>query len=200
MTLLLPNEHGRLGEYEPRQNRLDLKRDNSIDIFVFRNVYAAAPLVANPFFSIEKTGGITPESIDWDGTRERLRAFFELGMGLAFPMDTAQRGSQIVDWTIAGELIRLGIDVGKACGHPERVICGAGVDSVQIPSQCSMQEVIDSYVTQIAFIQELGGTPIVFPNSILPARFPSQSHYEQLIDGIIEKVDGPVYLLSLIHI
>jgi hypothetical protein len=171
-----------------------LARDESVALFAFRNVYAAAPLVANPLFRGEASGRLTPEAIDWIGTGQRLRTFFALGMGVAFPMDTAQRGTQIVDWSIAAELIKLAVDVGREYGHPERVICGAGADSVRNPSRCSMADVIDSYVAQTRFIQERGATPILFPNTILPQRFPSQSSYEKLIDSVMEQVEGDVYL------
>ena len=73
--------------------REDLGLSDPSAIFGFRNTYAAAPVVANPSFYFEETGKITTDAIDWDATKNRLEEIHKHGMGTAFPMDTAQRGS-----------------------------------------------------------------------------------------------------------
>lgn len=174
--------------------REDLGLSDPSAIFGFRNTYAAAPVVANPSFYFEETGKITTDAIDWDATKNRLEEIHKHGMGTAFPMDTAQRGSEITGWKLVEPLITLNIDVAKSFGNPERAMCGAGVELAGDLESCSLDDVIGSYVQQAKFIQDLGGTVILFPNTVFPRRFPEQKHYKQFIDGVLRRVQQPVYL------
>lgn len=183
-----------LGDVVHLETREELTLVDPSKIFPFRNTYAAAPVVANPSFYFEKAGKITPDAIDWDATKNRLEEIHRHGMGTAFPMDTAQRGSEITRWDLVEPLISLNIDVAKSFDHPERAMCGAGVELVKDLENCPLEEVIGSYVKQTQFIQARGGTAILFPNSVFPRRFPERKHYEHFIDEVLRDVEQPVYL------
>ncbi|GAI66465.1 unnamed protein product [marine sediment metagenome] len=151
MSVLLPNEEGELERYVFRQDCLDLSRDSTVDIFEFRQTYAAPRVIANPGFGRRKQAGVTEDAIDWEATRQHLASLLSLGLGIAFPMDTAQRGTEISDWKIIKRLTEAGLSVAEEAGHKERVICGAGAECVEDPGRCALAHVIDSYVSQIQF-------------------------------------------------
>ena len=158
-----------------------------------REVYAAAHIVTRRDYNFNPGKSATVYDIDWEKTLRYREYLWSLGFGVAEAMDTAQRGNE-VGWDVASRLLDMTLTAAKDDPAGRRVIGGAGADLVINPQTCSLEEVIDSYTHQIKYIQERGGTAIIFPNNILPERFPIPNHYMQFIKGIAEKLDSPVYL------
>ncbi len=188
--LFLPDSKGHISPYQPRESRPELTLEP--DIPPVRAAYAAAHVVANPVFDAENEGRITPDAIDWEATLAYREHLWSLGLSVAEAMDTAQRGTEL-NWDLASALLDL--TLAKARGRPERrVIGGAGADSVADPLTCSLNDVIDAYLTQVQFIQERGGEAILFPTPILPERFPKADHYREVIGTVAENISEPVYI------
>ncbi len=68
-----------------------------------RIAYSAAHVVADPLADADPW--LEP-AIDWDATIDYRRKLYDLGLGVAEAMDTAQRGMGL-DWTASQELIAL---------------------------------------------------------------------------------------------
>ena len=88
-----------------------------------RVAFSAAHVVADPLAEADPWHSA---AIDWDATiafRERL---WDLGLGVAEAMDTAQRGMGM-DWPASLDLIRRSVAAAKARGGA-LVFCGAGTD------------------------------------------------------------------------
>src|ERR1041385_3501854 len=88
-----------------------------------RVAYAAAHVVADPLADVDPW--LTP-AVDWERTIAFRNYLWDLGLGVAEAMDTAQRGMGL-DWSGAKELITLALDAAKA--RPGvKIACGVGTD------------------------------------------------------------------------
>ncbi len=88
-----------------------------------RIAYAAAHVVADPLADNDPW---LDAAIDWDKTIAFRDYLWDLGLGVAEAMDTAQRGMGL-DWTGAKELIRRALAAAQA--RPGVLIaCGVGTD------------------------------------------------------------------------
>ncbi|MFH1550517.1 MAG: DUF993 family protein [Planctomycetota bacterium] len=178
-------------EYQPKTAPLDLTLEKGIE--PIREVYAAAHIVASPDYKFEPGRAAAAGDIDWEATLAYRTCLWNLGFGVAEAMDTAQRGGE-TGWDVASILLENTLTAAKEDPANRAVIGGAGADLVKDSDSCSLSEVIDSYVQQINFIRERGGAAIIFPNDILPKRFPDRKNYEEFLRGVMANVDGPVYL------
>ncbi|MGN6461447.1 MAG: DUF993 family protein, partial [Pseudolabrys sp.] len=77
-----------------------------------RVAYAAAHVVADPLADVDPWLGI---AVDWDRTLAFREHLWDLGLGIAEAMDTAQRGMGL-DWPMAKELISRVIADARAVG------------------------------------------------------------------------------------
>ncbi len=157
-----------------------------------REVYAAAHVIAGDDYHYVEDQPITKSDVNWKDSLDYRKYLWDLGFGIAEAMDTAQRGSE-VDWDIASELLDRTLKAAKG-DRNRRVIGGVGADLVENPETCTLNEIINSYVKQAEFIHQRGGAAIIFPNEILPDRYPRPEHYVSLINGIVNEVEGPIYL------
>ena len=70
-------------------------------------------------------------AVDWDTTIAYREYLWDLGLGVAEAMDTAQRGMGL-DWPTSLELIRRAVKAGKAWearnGRPALIASGCGTD------------------------------------------------------------------------
>src|SRR5260221_9385176 len=98
-----------------------------------RIAYAAAHVVADPLAAIDPW---VDTAIDWEKTVHFRHYLWDLGLGVAEAMDTAQRGGGL-DWPAARELIRHTLEAAK--GRPGvKVCCGVGTDHLDpAPGICA---------------------------------------------------------------
>src|SRR5918912_711997 len=89
----------------------------------FRIAFAAAHVVADPLADVDPWVGT---AVDWERTIAFRHYLWDLGLGVAEAMDTAQRGTGL-NWPAAKELIRRALEAARA--RPGALIAsGAGTD------------------------------------------------------------------------
>src|SRR5689334_12114524 len=137
-----------LGEPLPRRARID-KPLNRIAL-------AATHVVANPFADNDPWLDASP---DWDRTLAYRSYLWDLGLGVAEAMDTAQRGMGL-DWPLALELIKRSTALART--KPGAVIfSGAGTDHLDPAAARSIDDVIKAYELQFEAIEAVGGRIIL---------------------------------------
>ena len=94
-------------------------------------------------------------SLDWDKTIAYREHLWDLGLGVAEAMDTAQRGMGL-DWPTSLELITRAVKAGKAWearnGRAALIASGCGTDHLDPAQVRSIDEVIRAYEEQMAAI------------------------------------------------
>src|SRR3989475_9741716 len=134
-TIALPTKSKQLEPYvtgEPIAfpSPAETKRFNRI-------AYAATHVVADPLADVDPW---LDAAIDWEKTIAFRHYLWDLGLGVAEAMDTAQRGMGL-DWAGAKELICRALAAAKA--RPGAVIgCGVGTDHLEPGPNVSVDDVI----------------------------------------------------------
>ena len=74
-------------------------------------------------------------ALDWENTLGYREYLWDLGLGVAEAMDTAQRGMGL-DWPTSLELIQRAVKAGKAWearnGRPALIVSGCGTDHLDL--------------------------------------------------------------------
>ena len=154
-----------------------------------RIAYAAAHVVADPLASNDPW--IDP-AIDWDRTLAFRHRLWDLGLGVAEAMDTAQRGMGL-GWLEARELI--GRALKEAAGRDDALIaCGAGTDHLAPGPDVSIDTIIAAYEEQIEAIESLGGRIILMASRALAAAATSPDDYAKVYGRILSQTKEPVVL------
>src|SRR5215469_521860 len=112
-----------------------------------RMAFSAVHVVADPLADVDPW---LSAAIDWDKTIAFREHVWDLGLGVAEAMDTAQRGMGL-DWPTSLELITRSVRAAKARGNA-MVFSGAGTDHLSVESAKSLDDVIRAYEQQIAAI------------------------------------------------
>jgi hypothetical protein len=131
-------------------------------------------------------------AVDWDATigfRERL---WDLGLGVAEAMDTAQRGMGL-DWPTSLELIRRSVAAAKARGGA-LLFSGTGTDHLAPEAAKTIDHVIAAYEEQIAAIEAVGGRIILMASRALAAVARSADDYMAVYSRILSQVREPVII------
>lgn len=154
-----------------------------------RVAYAAAHVVADPLASNDPW--VTP-AIDWDRTLAFRHRLWDLGLGVAEAMDTAQRGMGL-GWAEARELIARSLR--EASGRDDALVaCGAGTDHLQPGPDVTIDTIIAAYEEQIETIEALGGRIILMASRALAAAAKSPDDYARVYSRILSQVKQPVIL------
>jgi hypothetical protein len=117
-----------------------------------RVAFSAAHVVSNPMADVDPW---LAAAVDWDRTIAFREHIWDLGLGVAEAMDTAQRGMGL-DWPTSLELIQRSVRAAKARGGA-LVFSGAGTDHLAAEDAKTLDEVIHAYEHQIAAIEKAGG-------------------------------------------
>jgi hypothetical protein len=154
-----------------------------------RVAYAAAHVVADPLADNDPW---LDAAIDWDKTIAFREYLWDLGLGVAEAMDTAQRGMGL-DWNGAKELIRRALEAAK---HRPRVkiACGAGTDHLDANARVSVDDIIRAYEDQIETIEGMGGQLILMASRALARVANSPEDYARVYDRILRQVKQPVII------
>ena len=154
-----------------------------------RVAYAAAHVVPNP---VADNDPWIDTDIDWDRTIAFRRHLWNLGLGVAEAMDTAQRGMGI-DWPNSLELIRRSVDAARDI--PGAVVAsGAGTDHLAASPDLSIEDVINAYEEQCAAVEACGGRIILMASRALAACAKSPEDYSTVYDRILGNVGEPVII------
>src|SRR3977135_3787324 len=117
-----------------------------------RVAFSAVHVVADPFADVDPW---LMAAIDWDSTIAFREHIWDLGLGVAEAMDTAQRGMGL-DWPTSLELIQRSVAAAKARGNA-LVFSGAGTDHLAPEDAKNIDDVIRAYEEQIEAVEWAGG-------------------------------------------
>src|SRR5947209_8479357 len=121
-----------------------------------RVAFAAAHIVADPLADNDPW---LDTAIDWERTIAFRHYLWDLGLGVAEAMDTAQRGMGL-DWTGAKELIRRALEAAKS--RPGvRIACGVGTEHLAPGPDVTVDDVVRAYEEQIEAVEQMGGRLVV---------------------------------------
>lgn len=142
-----------------------------------RVCYAAAHVVA-----------ASENEVDWDATLRFRHRLWELGLGVADAMDTAQRGMGL-DWPAARQLIQRSGTEAKAVGG--LIACGVATD--QLPSgPATLPDIIAAYTEQLEVAEHAGVLPVLMCSRQLAAAAKGPDDYAEVYATLLRQVRGPV--------
>ncbi len=185
-TLNLPTSDGALAAYTTQPARgLPTRANRPFN----RIAYSAAHVVADPLADVDPW--LEP-ALDWDATIAYRQRLWDLGLGVAEAMDTAQRGMGL-DWKASQELIRRSLAAAR--GLPGALIaCGAGTDHLTPDPSLTVDDVIAAYEEQVGFVEGEGGRVILMASRALAACAQSPDDYGRVYDRILSQVSQPVLI------
>src|SRR6476469_9284799 len=154
-----------------------------------RVAFSAAHVVADPL--ADNDPWLSP-AIDWDRTIAFREHVWDLGLGVAEAMDTAQRGMGL-DWPTSLELIQRSVAAAKARGNA-LVFSGAGTDHLAAEDASSLDDVIRAYEEQIAAVEKAGGRIILMVSRALAKIGRSADDYARVYDRVLGQVREPVII------
>jgi hypothetical protein len=185
-TLTLPRADGTLERYSVRNAPLEVPATRTP---FNRIAYAAAHVVIDP---LADTAPWLESRIDWDRTIAFREYLWDLGLGVAEAMDTAQRGMGL-DWSGAQQLIRHALSAAKT--RPGALIaCGVGTDHLAPSPSLSVDDVIRAYEEQFDFVEGLGGRVILMASRALVAAAKGPDDYARVYDRLLTRAQQPVIL------
>jgi hypothetical protein len=153
-----------------------------------RVAFAAAHVVADPL--ADNDPWLTP-AIDWDATLRFRHRLWDLGLGVAEAMDTAQRGMGLA-WPQAQELISRSLK--EAATRKDALIaCGVGTDHLN-GGGYDLNQIVDSYLEQLDFVQGEGGRVILMASRALAAAARSPDDYLKAYARVLSHADQKVVI------
>jgi len=185
-AITLPKADGRSEIYELSEARTFVVEPSAV---LPRIAYSATHVVADPLADVDPW--LTP-AIDWDKTVAYRRYLWDLGLGVAEAMDTAQRGMGL-DWNGAKDLIRHVVSAAKDV--PEAVLAsGCGTDQLTPGPDVTIDDIIAAYEEQMDYIEGLGGKLIIMASRALAAGATSPDDYAKVYDRILSQAKEPVII------
>lgn len=155
-----------------------------------RIAFSAAHVVADP---LAVSDPWLEAAIDWDRTIAYRQRLWDLGLGVAEAMDTAQRGMGL-DWPTSLDLIRRSVEAAKAYGPEVLVFSGVGTDHLAPEAARSLDDVIRAYEEQVAAVEKVGGRIILMASRALARIGTSAADYETVYGRILRQVREPVII------
>ncbi|MBB2795221.1 dihydrodipicolinate synthase family protein [Rhizobium phaseoli] len=185
-TINLPLD-GKIVPYALTGTPIELKKR---DAKAFpRIAFAAAHVVADPL--ADNDPWLTP-AIDWERTLAFRHRLWDLGLGVAEAMDTAQRGMGL-GWPEARDLIRRAL--AEAAGRKDALIaCGAGTDHLIPGPEVTIDTILKAYEEQIETVEAAGGRIILMASRALAVVARSPDDYVRVYDRILRQVKEPVII------
>src|SRR5215211_3225437 len=149
LSLRLPTAAGRLERFD-----MSVPKDfpERVSGPLNRVALAAAHMVVDPLAEVDPWLQVAP---DWERTIAFREHLWDLGLGVAEAMDTAQRGMGL-EWNTSRELIRRSLDAARGRGGA-LIFCGAGTDHLLPSPRLTIDDVIRAYEEQIEAIERMGG-------------------------------------------
>ncbi|WP_407154700.1 dihydrodipicolinate synthase family protein [Bradyrhizobium sp. STM 3557] len=154
-----------------------------------RVAFSAVHVVADPLAECDPW---LSAAIDWDRTIAFREHIWDLGLGVAEAMDTAQRGMGL-DWPTSLELINRSVAASKQRGEA-LVFSGAGTDHLAVDQAKTLDDVIGAYEAQIAAIEKVGGRIILMASRALARLGRNADDYAKVYDHVLSQVREPVII------
>lgn len=153
-----------------------------------RIAFSAVHTVADPFADNDPWLSV---SVDWDKTIAFREHVWDLGLGVAEAMDTAQRGMGL-DWPTSLELITRSVSAAKR--RNALVFSGAGTDHLAVEDAKSLDDVIRAYEEQISAVEKVGGRIILMASRALAKLGRNAEDYVKVYDRVLSQVREPVII------
>lgn len=185
--ITLPNPDGGLAPYVLTGTPVPLARRAATGFN--RIAYAATHVVADPLAVHDPW--LTP-AIDWDRTLAFRHRLWDLGLGVAEAMDTAQRGMGL-GWPEAQDLIRRAL--AEAAGRDDALIaCGAGTDHLAPGPGVTIDDILRAYDEQFEMIEGANGRIILMASRALAAAAQGPDDYARVYDHVLSGARQPVIM------
>jgi hypothetical protein len=153
-----------------------------------RIAFSAAHVVADP---LAENDPWVSAAIDWDKTIAFREHIWDLGLGVAEAMDTAQRGMGL-DWPTSLELIQRSVAAAKP--RDALVFSGAGTDHLAADDAKTLDDVIRAYEEQLAAVEKAGGRIILMASRALARLGRNADDYGKVYNRILSQVREPVII------
>jgi hypothetical protein len=186
LSLRLPTAEGRLERFDMSAPRDFPERVSGP---LNRIALAAAHMVVDPFAEVDPWLQVAP---DWERTIAFREYLWDLGLGVAEAMDTAQRGMGL-NWPMALELIKRSVAASKR-REGAVVFSGAGTDHLDPADAKTVDDVIRAYEKQFAAIEAVGGRIILMASRALARVAKSPDDYATVYDRILGQAREPVII------
>src|SRR3954470_18312715 len=186
LSLRLPTAGGRLERFD-----LSVPKDfpERVSGPLNRIALAAAHMVVEPLAEVDPWLTVAP---DWERTIAFREHLWDLGLGVAEAMDTAQRGMGL-DWPMALALIKRSVAAAKRRDGAV-VFSGAGTDHLDPANAKTIDDVIRAYEEQVAAIEAVGGRIILMASRALARLAQTPDHHVQVYGRILGQVREPVII------
>jgi Protein of unknown function (DUF993) len=185
-SLKLPTARGAVETYRLAASRsFPAKLEGALN----RVAFSAAHVVSNPLADVDPW---LAAAVDWDKTIAFREHVWDLGLGVAEAMDTAQRGMGL-DWPTSLELIQRSVRAAKTRGNA-LVFSGAGTDHLAVEDAKKLDDVINAYEHQIAAIEKAGGRIILMASRALARIARSPDDYAKVYARVLSQVAEPVII------
>lgn len=153
-----------------------------------RIAFSAVHTVVDPFADNDPWLSV---AVDWDKTIAFREHVWDLGLGVAEAMDTAQRGMGL-DWPTSLELITRSVSAAKR--RNALVFSGAGTDHLAVEDAKSLDDVIRAYEEQLAAVEKVGGRIILMASRALAKLGRNADDYAKVYDRVLSQVREPVII------
>ncbi|MBK3664611.1 dihydrodipicolinate synthase family protein [Bradyrhizobium diazoefficiens] len=153
-----------------------------------RIAFSAVHTVVDPFADNDPWLSV---AVDWDKTIAFREHVWDLGLGVAEAMDTAQRGMGL-DWPTSLELITRSVSAAKR--RNALVFSGAGTDHLAVEDAKSLDDVIRAYEEQLAAVEKIGGRIILMASRALAKLGRNADDYAKVYDRVLSQVREPVII------
>lgn len=185
LSLRLPTADRSIETYRLKASRsFPAKLEGTLN----RVAFSAAHVVADPLAECDPW---LNQAIDWDRTIAFREHVWDLGLGVAEAMDTAQRGMGL-DWPTSLELITRSVAAAKPRGG--LVFSGAGTDHLAVEDAKSIDDVIKAYEQQFEAIEKVGGRIILMASRALAKLGKNADDYAKVYDRILSQSQKPVII------
>jgi Protein of unknown function (DUF993) len=186
LSLKLPTANREIETYRLAASRaFPAKLEGTLN----RVAFSAAHVVSDPLADVDPW---LSAAVDWDKTIAFREHVWDLGLGVAEAMDTAQRGMGL-DWPTSLELIQRSVAAAKAKGNA-LVFSGAGTDHLAPEDAKSLDDVIRAYEEQIAAVEKAGGRIILMASRALAKIGRNPDDYVKVYNRVLSQVREPVII------
>jgi hypothetical protein len=187
LSLKLPTTSGEMETYRLAASRsFPEKLEGPLN----RVAFSAAHVVSDPRADVDPW---LTAAVDWDRTIAFREHIWDLGLGVAEAMDTAQRGMGL-DWPTSLELIQRSVRAAKARGGAALVFSGAGTDHLATEDAKSLDDVIRAYEEQVAAIEKAGGRIILMASRALAKIARGPDDYAEVYARVLSQAAQPVII------
>jgi hypothetical protein len=185
-SILLPDAGSALESYRLQGPRREVALTR--DAPRTRRAYAAAHVVVDPLSTTDPT--LAP-SIDWESTLAFRHHVWDLNLGIAEAMDTAQRGMGLPP-ALVRELVER--SSREAVSRGAIIGCGACTDDVPYDRETSLAEIERSYLEQCEWIEAAGGQVVLMASRALCRSARSAEDYLSVYASVLGSLERPAIL------